>query len=520
MTLHRFLAAFNGFLLGTFDFRGHSGRLEFVTASGVIVVGTALVSGFGERFANALALDPWDIYTAWVLIFLALLLPLLACWTRRIRAAGYSPNWMFLLLGTPFIVPVLPLVVMALQPSVVPIAARIRDSLVVPERLAPNPEPSPNKQQIMDAPVETGPAAESSFPPPSTRPTAAPTGSAAAQEPPSSSADKQNATPIGSAEEAERPSANNQFADSKVVDGHKSISDTATAAHKAGSPGFVKRWRLSRHRHRAFKSASEAQAALERYAAWAQVTVDGIDAVDLSDLSEKNEVEILRISDCSLIEVRKGARVSERSGSSSGRSYGGVRVGPVGVGGSSGSSYSSTTVSHPAPDIMKEIDSGTLIITSRRISFAGAMFARNAEFKKIADFRTSNNIIRIAPRVGAKSWGIVLPSTAQIPACRALLTAGTEHPQGRLDADLRGAEQDLGHLEALLGAELTFAAQDFYQLVVHRDVHIDEVRSLDVQLGGSTVNDVDFPIPILPAKLQDIPPPPVEVMQLWREGYK
>lgn len=141
----------------------------------------------------------------------------------------------------------------------------------------------------------------------------------------------------------------------------------------------------------------------------------------LSPSIAKSENELISVNGCILIEPRKGARVTERTSSSSGRSHAGVRVGRVYVGGSSGSTSQSRSVSYPSPDILQQIDSGRFILTTHRASFAGSMFTKSTEYKKMVDYNYDGNTILIAPRTGSKVWIVKFPSVEYAWVVRAIL---------------------------------------------------------------------------------------------------
>jgi hypothetical protein len=148
-----------------------------------------------------------------------------------------------------------------------------------------------------------------------------------------------------------------------------------------------------------------------------------VKSLNLTPSVAKSENEILSVSGCILSEPRKGARVTERSSTSSGRGYAGVRVGRVYVGGSSSSTSQSRSVSYPAPDIMQEVDSGRFVLTTHRASFAGSMFTKSTEFKKMIDFNSDADSVLIAPRTGTKVWVVRFPSVEYSWAIRAILNA-------------------------------------------------------------------------------------------------
>ena len=148
-----------------------------------------------------------------------------------------------------------------------------------------------------------------------------------------------------------------------------------------------------------------------------------IASLNLTHSVAKNENQLISVDGCILIEPRKGARVTERSSSSSGRGYAGVRVGRVYVGGSGGSTSQSRSVSYPAPDILQQIDSGRFILTSHRASFAGSMFTKSTEFKKMLDYNSDSTTILIAPRTGSRVWIVKFPSVEYVWLVRAILNA-------------------------------------------------------------------------------------------------
>ena len=123
----------------------------------------------------------------------------------------------------------------------------------------------------------------------------------------------------------------------------------------------------------------------------------------------KAEYEIMQVTSCTLIEPRKGISKTVTDSTSSGRLFGGVRVGRVLVGGSGGSRSHSRSVSYPAPDILKSVDSGKFILSTHGVSFAGALFTKNTDYKKMLDFNSDQYSILIAPRTGNKVWIVKFP---------------------------------------------------------------------------------------------------------------
>lgn len=152
----------------------------------------------------------------------------------------------------------------------------------------------------------------------------------------------------------------------------------------------------------------------------AQVFESHVARVDVERLRWGGEQDILVLDGCTLIEQRKGARVSMRSTQTTSTgtrssSSAGVRVGRVYLGGSSGTSHRTSssrgmTISLPAPDVLTEIDTGTVRFTTRRIAFFGTMFTRNTTFQTLLGWTTDDRrSLLIAPSNRSKTWIIETP---------------------------------------------------------------------------------------------------------------
>jgi len=182
---------------------------------------------------------------------------------------------------------------------------------------------------------------------------------------------------------------------------------------------------------------------LEAKERFAQMT-QGINADALGSAAERN---IFEASGCALIEVRKGARVSHRESTYSSSGGGvGVRIGPVGVGGGSSSgSSSSTTISYPAPDELTVIDDGgKFIITNLKVSYAGSMFTKTTDFKKIVDYKYKGRQLLIAPRTGSKVWITQFQLLEELWIAVCLIQVALEIDEKRLDAKAKTEYGDAG----------------------------------------------------------------------------
>jgi hypothetical protein len=227
-----------------------------------------------------------------------------------------------------------------------------------------------------------------------------------------------------------------------------------------------------------------------------------LDALPDEILRTTAQQRLLECPDVELVESRKGARVTERSGYSTGRSYSGVRVGPVYVGGSSGSRRGSTTVSYPAPDELTLIDRGVVSVTTRSISFVGSQFTRTTEFAKLAAIERRARQILIAPATATKVHILGFPSEEEAFLAEVFLFAGMEHPYRRLENVARSSAFAHPVAEGVQAAREMLAQE----IAAKRD----EIRELVVgmaHLQGEPVvpEPLPAPAPSLHALIQDDP---------------
>lgn len=200
------------------------------------------------------------------------------------------------------------------------------------------------------------------------------------------------------------------------------------------------------------RASDEFSRELEAYArvvTVAQVFESHAARIDVERLKWGGEQDILVLDGCTLIEQRKGARVSMRSTrtTSTGTyqsSSAGVRVGRVYVGGSSGTSSRTSssrgmTISLPAPDVLTDIDTGTVRLTTRRIAFIGTMFTRNTTFQALLGWTTDDRrSLLIAPSNRSKAWIIETPDEGG----RAFLQMMLMATEGWLPQQRRAFDED------------------------------------------------------------------------------
>ena len=126
------------------------------------------------------------------------------------------------------------------------------------------------------------------------------------------------------------------------------------------------------------------------------------------------ETKLASLSGCILAEVRQGPRVTQRTGQSGSRALLGTRVGPFYIGGMSGASNSSTSVSYPGVEALTQIDTGGISVTTEQVTFIGEKYTRTIEFKKLADFTAEGDWIRFASTSAQKVWTVGFERPAEM----------------------------------------------------------------------------------------------------------
>ena len=147
-----------------------------------------------------------------------------------------------------------------------------------------------------------------------------------------------------------------------------------------------------------------------------------------------NEEQLLVIDGVSLVEPRKGPRVTESTSRSSGRPFIGVPVGGVFVGASGRSSSKSTSVSTPAVDELTLVEEGgRFIASSQGIAYVGEMFNRKADYSAIIDWTGEGFQLRISASNKGTNWIVIFSRPGDMWVAGALLDAADEIPARALD---------------------------------------------------------------------------------------
>ena len=199
------------------------------------------------------------------------------------------------------------------------------------------------------------------------------------------------------------------------------------------------------------------------------------------NLATDNEEQLLVIDGVSLVEPRKGPRVTESTSRSSGRPFIGLPLGGVFVGASGRSSSISTSVSTPAADELTLVEEGgRFIASSQGIAYVGEMFNRKADYSKIIDWTGEGFQLRISAIGKGTNWIVIFSRPADMWAAGTLLDASDEIPARALDTS---GKATAGEIAAAVAASIKVQNEKFAEAkeIAERDVaaiesHIDLLR--------------------------------------------
>jgi hypothetical protein len=194
-----------------------------------------------------------------------------------------------------------------------------------------------------------------------------------------------------------------------------------------------------------------------------------------------NEEQLLVIDGVSLVEPRKGPRVTESTSRSSGRPFIGVPVGGVFVGASGRSSSKSTSVSTPAVDELTIVEeAGRFIASSQGIAYVGEMFNRKADYSAIIDWTGEGFQLRISASNKGTNWIVIFSRPADMWAAGTLLDAADEIPARALDTSGKATASEIA---AAVAASIAVQNEKFAEAreIAQRDVaaiqsHIELLR--------------------------------------------
>lgn len=157
-----------------------------------------------------------------------------------------------------------------------------------------------------------------------------------------------------------------------------------------------------------------------------------------------NEEQVLVIEGVSLVEPRKGPRVTESTSRSAGRPFIGIPVGGVFLGASGRSSSKSRSVSTQGVDELTLVESdGRFIASTQGIAYVGEMFNREADYSAIIDWTGEGFQLRISASGKGTNWIVIFSRPGDMWAAGTLLDAADEIPARTLDTSGRATATEI-----------------------------------------------------------------------------
>lgn len=157
-----------------------------------------------------------------------------------------------------------------------------------------------------------------------------------------------------------------------------------------------------------------------------------------------NEEQVLVIEGVSLVEPRKGPRVTESTSRSAGRPFIGIPVGGVFLGASGRSSSKSRSVSTQGADELTLVESdGRFIASTQGIAYVGEMFNRKADYSAIIDWTGEGFQLRISASGKGTNWIVIFSRPADMWAAGTLLDAVDEIPARALDTSGKATASEI-----------------------------------------------------------------------------
>jgi hypothetical protein len=188
-----------------------------------------------------------------------------------------------------------------------------------------------------------------------------------------------------------------------------------------------------------------------------------------------NEEQLLVIDGVTLVEPRKGPRVTESTSRSSGRPFIGMPIGGVFVGASGRSSSKSTSVSTPAVDELTLVEEGGRFIASTQgIAYVGEMFNRKADYSKIIDWTGEGFQLRISATGRGTNWIVIFERPADMWAVGTLLDAADEIPARALDTSGKATP---GEIASAVAASIAVQNEKFAEAKSIAETDIAAIQS-------------------------------------------
>ena len=188
-----------------------------------------------------------------------------------------------------------------------------------------------------------------------------------------------------------------------------------------------------------------------------------------------NEEQILVIEGVSLVEPRKGPRVTESTSRSSGRPFIGIPVGGVLLGASGRSSSKSRSVSTQGADELTLVESdGRFIASTQGIAYVGEMFNRKADYSAIIDWTGEGFQLRISAKGKGTNWIVIFSRPADMWAAGTLLDAADEIPARSLDTS---GKATAGEIAAAVAESIKLQKEKFVQAQEIAETDVAAIQS-------------------------------------------
>lgn len=195
---------------------------------------------------------------------------------------------------------------------------------------------------------------------------------------------------------------------------------------------------------------------------------------DFSSATDSEE-QIFVAEGVSLVEPRKGARVTETKGRNSGRPFIGTRVGPVLIGASGGSTSRSTSVTTTAPDELTLIESdGRFIASTKGIAYVGEKFNRKADYSAIIDWTGEGFQLRISASNKSTNWIVIFDRPSDMWTAGTLLDAVDEIPARKLDTSGKATAPEI---DAAIKASIEVQNEKFVEATKIAEADVVAIQS-------------------------------------------
>jgi hypothetical protein len=188
-----------------------------------------------------------------------------------------------------------------------------------------------------------------------------------------------------------------------------------------------------------------------------------------------NEEQVLVIEGVSLVEPRKGPRVTESSTRSAGRPFIGLPVGGVFLGASGRSSSKSRSVSSQGADELTLVESdGRFIASTQGIAYVGEMFNRKADYSAIIDWTGEGFQLRISASGKGTNWIVIFVRPADMWAAGTLLDAVDEIPARSLDTS---GKATAGEIAAAVAESIKVQKEKFVEAETVAETDVAAIES-------------------------------------------